>query len=173
MNSASVTKPDRSSDLRVHRAGVRTEDFRQQIPLDRLGRKVIKADIQASSAVFVLRVRRQGDDRGLVAALTECLGRHDTVHHGHLHVHQDHVECRAAAQFGHGEVEGLLPILHRHDFETQAGTDHRQGGLAGQTILQECHRRAERRLLEQGMSKTTPESLVSQLTDLCAGLAVP
>ncbi len=59
--------------------------------MDGLGEVCRAAGIEATRAVASEGVGGQGDDGPGVSAFSQGGGGLVTVHHGHLHVHEDHV----------------------------------------------------------------------------------
>ncbi len=62
------------------------------LAVDGLGGIVVATGVETLLSVTGHRVSGQGDDRTGVAILSKQAGGFVAVHHGHLHVHQDHIE---------------------------------------------------------------------------------
>lgn len=68
----------------------------QSVPVERFGRVVGAAGVEAFSAITLHRVRCQGYDGQMTPAPSQFRCRVASVHHRHLHVHHDQVHRRCA-----------------------------------------------------------------------------
>ena len=71
-----------------------------------LGQVVVAAGIEAFLTVLGHCVRRQGDDGAGAAQPAQLPRGLVSVHHGHLHVHQDQVERFARLACSLGSLDG-------------------------------------------------------------------
>ncbi len=103
--------------------------------LEGLEQVVVAAGIEAFLAVLDQRMRRHGDDGGGIASLAQLPRGLVSVQHGHLHVHQDHVERFARLGGGQGGFDGKLAVLDRHHVGTGVSQSERDQLLIVQPVL--------------------------------------
>lgn len=109
-------------------------DRREEI----LGRRVLEQEPGGAGAETVddvlLRVeRREDDDPG---RSTECAGRRDPVQHGHLHVHEDHIDGLRGIAIQRLPAIDRLPVHGHVGLRTD---DHGHAGGEQLLVIGEAH----------------------------------
>ena len=87
--------------------------------IDRLRNVIVHARFEAAVAVPVERVGRQRDDRHRRKAFAPAdgSGRLETVHDGHVHIHQDGIETPVVENAQRLDPVSCRRDLHPHGFE--------------------------------------------------------